>query len=514
MSKKKRNKNYKDDPDKLCKRKLLSSELEKYKQIGVVDHSQNWLELFTPTIVSDLFTIMHSCSDNQLKAKYIQQELSYYGFTTVGLGTNIYTMANPAYPGVVFKFALDDNGLADNFNDPILEQLVNEHLGEKRYTAFLARHPSGIVSVQQRKVLISDQDRMDTFRGSILKALKKLSEIFLIVDLSPTHYQFNYGIDRNGDWCFVDASDLYPLENIKKKVQCHKAVGYDEKKREVKRCNGMLRYNADFSAIVCSRCGMEFLPLEIKPKDKEDKKMAYTLTDGVLPQDRERWRQEEIAAARGVPYVDPDSEEVKSAYPSKDNPMTVFVDPHRQELPVVKAKPDDDDDDDMETEGPTTGEPASAPMSFSEFLGKRPEPESDEDEDEDDEGDVAKATGVAAVVNAFEGESDGDDEDSDDSGEEDDEPVEETESTLEYKVVNYDPSMDDSAAVPTEELPGIHICINGDFEKAYAEYGLPVYVSLDGGKSVTQVISAEAMRTLLEPGVNDAIEDMNAIRGS
>lgn len=130
MSKRKRNKNNKNDPDRLCKHKLLKTEVEKYKAIGVVDHSQNWLELFTPTVVSDLFTIMHSCSDNQRKAGYIRQELSYYGFEQVGLGTNIYTMSNPAYPGVVFKFALDDNGMADNFNDAILEQMVNEHLGQ------------------------------------------------------------------------------------------------------------------------------------------------------------------------------------------------------------------------------------------------------------------------------------------------------------------------------------------------------------------------------------------------
>lgn len=503
MSKHKRNKDNKNDPDKLCKHKLLKSEVEKYKAIGVMDRSQNWLELFTPTVVSDLFTIMHSCSDNQLKARYIRQELSYYGFEEVGLGTNIYTMANPAYPGVVFKFALDDNGMADNFNDAILEQMVNEHLGKRRYTATVARHPSGIVSVQQRKVVISDQDRMDTYRASILKALKKLSEIFLIVDLSPTHYHLNYGIDRNGDWCFVDASDLYPLENIKKKVRCQKAVGYNEKKHEVVRCGGLLRYNADFSAIVCSRCGMEFLPLEIRPKDKEGKgKMVYSMTDGVRPEDREAWRQEELAAMRGgKPHVEPESSDdederpaPKKSFPSKDNPITVFVDPRR---PAPEASGDSDEgDDDSEVDTPTVGEPAKVrPQSFSEFLGKKPDVEDSDDSDEDEE-EIAKSCGARAVVNATESD-------------EDDEKPDEIEDRLVYRVANVNP---DGEADP-DDLPGIHIEVIGNFYKAYEKYGLPVYITFDGGTTAVQIVNAELMRSVLTPGVEDAKEEMDAIYG-
>lgn len=520
MSKHKRNKNNKNDPDKLCKHKLLKAEVEKYKAIGVMDRSQNWLELFTPTVVSDLFTIMHSCSDNQLKASYIRQELSYYGFEEVGLGTNIYTMANPAYPGVVFKFALDDNGMADNFNDAILEQMVNEHLGKRRYTATVARHPSGIVSVQQRKVVISDQDRMDTYRASILKALKKLSEIFLIVDLSPTHYHLNYGIDRNGDWCFVDASDLYPLENIKKKVRCQKAVGYNEKKHEVVRCGGLLRYNADFSAIVCSRCGMEFLPLEIRPKDKEGKgKMVYSMTDGVHPEDREKWRQEELAAMRGESYTEPDDGDdedeaptpKRSRYPSKDHPVTVFVDPKRppDDEPEEESS-DDEDDEDGEVGGPTVGEPENArPQSFSEFLGKKPVPDDIGDEDDDEE-EIAKSNGVRAVVDATDSDEDDPDDDSE-SYEDEDGQGDEVEDRLVYRVINEDPENDTD---DPEILPGIHIEITGNFYKAYAKYGLPVFVTFDGGKTTMQVVNAELMKSILTPGVEDAKEEMDAIHGN
>lgn len=525
MSKRKRNKNNKNDPDRLCKHKLLKTEVEKYKAIGVVDHSQNWLELFTPTVVSDLFTIMHSCSDNQRKAGYIRQELSYYGFEQVGLGTNIYTMSNPAYPGVVFKFALDDNGMADNFNDAILEQMVNEHLGQKRYTATLARHPSGIVSVQQRKVVISDQDRMETFRASILKALKKLSEIFLIVDLSPTRYHLNYGIDRNGDWCFVDASDLYPLENIKKKIRCNKAVGYNDKKREVKRCGGMLRYNADFSAVVCERCGLEFLPLEIRPKDKEDKgRMVHSITDGVRLEDRERWRREEIAAVRGEVHVEPDEDDEvevsvspQRSFPSKEHPVTVFVDPHspKDDIPKPSRDAEDEDDEDEEDDGvraPSTTEPEDEqPMSFSDYLGKIPDHDQDDDpeDEDDDEVEVAKNNGVRAFVNASSEDSDEDEEESDDEPDDDEEPETPVENRLVYKVINVEPEDSDDV----EAIPGIHIHITGNFYKAYGKYGLPIFISMDGGKTVQQIVAADLLKSIMVPGVEDAIEEMDAIHG-
>lgn len=350
---------------KLSKKRLLPSEYERYKLIGKPDLSQNWLEIFTPAIVSDLFTIMHSCSNNQTKAEYIEKEMGYYGFQNVGLGTNIYTMSNPVYPGVIFKFALDDNGLADNFNDVILQDYI------PRYARTLARHPSGIVSVQERKVVISDQDRMDTFRPSILKTLRKLSEDFLIVDISPSLYHLNYGIERNGDWCFIDASDLYPLENIKEKLACKKAIGYDDKKHKVKRCGGRLRYNEDFSAIICTKCGAEYLPLEVRPKDKEDKaKMSNAMTDGLSVEEREILRQDEIRAILErngnkvqastmygtTGHTDPSDDDLED---QEDEEMEDPGTEVEQEGPEDEQgdDPDSGDDDDVEVERQRVFEP-------------------------------------------------------------------------------------------------------------------------------------------------------------
>ena len=285
---------------KLSKKRLTQQEYLMYKSFGEVNYSQNWLELFTPTVINDLFVIMRGCSDNQLKAKTIAKELKQFGFETVGEGTNIFTMSNHMYPGVVFKIALDDCGIADNFNDSVLEPMVNECLGKPRYNHVLAKHPSGMVSVQERKVVVSDQDRMDAFRSSALKALTKLAKDFLVVDLSPTDFHLNYGIERNGDWCFVDASDLYPLENLPTKIRCRRPIGYNEKAKKTIRCTGKLHYTSDFSRIYCPECKASYLPSELRPRDKEDKKdMTHAMMDGTTAEEREEMRRTEMVTIGG-----------------------------------------------------------------------------------------------------------------------------------------------------------------------------------------------------------------------
>lgn len=446
---------------KLSKKRLLPYEYRQYKQIGEPDLSQNWLELFTPVIVSDLFEIMHSCSDNQKKAGYIREALEYYGFEEVSLGTNIYVMANPAYPGVVFKFALDDNGLADNFNDGILQEYV------PRYAKTLARHPSAIVSVQERKVVVADQDRMDSFRGDILKALRKLSEDFLIVDLSPTNYHLNYGVERNGDWCFIDASDLFPLANMPDKVRCNKAVGYDDKKKKVKRCGGRLMYDTDYSHIVCTKCGSEYLPLEIRPKDKEDKgKMSNAMSDGMSFDEREEMIAEEVNAIRqsgATPVVKSETSRVSAEQDTEEpveKPKTgrsVFVDPN------------EDTSDVMVFDGIPT------------FQGsKRPQVDDEDDEEPED--------GVSRIVMAC-----------DESSE--DEPATPTGDDNEpdgtFSVLNYDGANENEA--------GIYLDLVGDPVKALDECIIPIYVRIDG--EVTQILRSDTFAKLLRPAIEEIVHE-------
>lgn len=277
---------------KLNPKKLSGDELKRYREYGEIDFSQNWLELFTPSVVSKLFEIMDSGSNNVEKAHQYDEYLGEFGFLTVGLGTNIYTMANPAYPGVVFKIAVDTNGLADNANDVILCKAVNQYLmdnGERpRYTQVLAKHPTNIVSVQERKIVISQRVRMQPFAADILRVLRIIAREYMIIDLTPLDYPLNYGIDRDGEWCFVDASDLFPIKKLKKPLRCVKEIGYNEEKHKVKICGGKLRYLKDFSRIVCKECGMEYFPAELRPIVKREDEMSFkTFSDGTSEVERE-----------------------------------------------------------------------------------------------------------------------------------------------------------------------------------------------------------------------------------
>ena len=568
---KKSNKDYKNGSYKLSKKRLLRDEYEQYKIFGEVDYNQQWLEIFTPTIVKDLFTIMNSCSDNQLKSEYIKKELNYYGFIEVGLGTNIYTMSNPAYPGVIFKFALDSNGIADNFNDIILQDIVNSYLtdecGEKpRYTKVLAKHPSGIVTVQERKVVIKNQDRMDNFRSSVLKTLEKLSKIFLIVDLSPTLYHLNYGVDRSGDWCFIDASDLYPLENITSKIRCKKAVGWDDKKAKVRLCGGRLRYNDDFSNIICESCRAEYIPLEIRPKEKE-RDFMNSIIDGTTEQEREEMRISEMhvimgndrSYTRGVNSSFPNRN-----LPNKGRPQTIFV-PAADELDTV-------DSSDVEcvtvstrsetitvTSGDTvvteSSEETSATATTVEvindvthddtmcpynwllqFIGRqmtiRKTKKNYNMVTTDDNQCVVSTRGGSRangpiycdrdVMSQHIGHSiecvvDEDDcitikcidcdeiivsIDNPTSSPKDESPVNERTSIdkITYQAVNVNDVTDDTP-------PGIIMKIEGDFDKAFDEYGLGLYVQI--GETLTLAISAGSFKNILKGIVEDIIEEEN-----
>lgn len=322
----------------------------KFDDIGIPDSSQNWLEIFTPDMMSDLRTIMRSCSDNQLKCDYITKELHAYGFEDVGLGTNIVTMANPLYPGVVFKIALDDYGVADNFNDCVLQDVV------PKYNRVLARDPSAMISVQERQVLMTPAQR-ELFMPKILELLNELKRYFLIADLSPDMY-LNYGITRDGDFRIIDGSDLYPLHQLEDEPRCNRLTGQSKRTGKYKYCEGKLKYTPDFKWLVCQKCGREFNPLEFRPR-KDVEKLQRILSDGLNAEERDELERKEIEAimeAEGLERStarDPKTRyphEEKAEEPIGDEPREVtfaeFASSGRDlnEPRVVIVHPDEDAD--------------------------------------------------------------------------------------------------------------------------------------------------------------------------
>lgn len=288
----------KKNKNKTPKEFKISKKLDPYikdyykYEIGTPDLSQNWLELFHGTVIDDLFTIMHSNSDNQLKSDYVEELLEPFGFTSKGggLGTNILVLTHPYYPGVVFKIVLDENGIADNFNDCLLQDMVPQ------YARVYARHPSGLVTVQER-YFVMKPEWMSLYRNDILHALRELSKDFLIADLTPSMV-LNYGIDRKGKFVFIDGSDLYPLKQIKAKdrLRCVAVTGSD-KNGELKRCRGKCKYNDDFSQMVCEKCGRTYIPIELRPR-KEEYNMKNIFSDGFTIDDREELERRSREAMR------------------------------------------------------------------------------------------------------------------------------------------------------------------------------------------------------------------------
>lgn len=280
-----------DHPFKLNKKKLTDDEIAKYKSYGKPDLTQNWLELFLPDLIDDLFTIMNYGSDNYEKANYVVKELEDYGFYAVGEGTNIIVLENPHYPGVVYKIALDSNGIADNFNDEILQHRI------PRYGRVYARHSSGIVSVQERYVVM-DKYRMKDFKNEIIDLLKELSSEYLIADLSPARF-LNFGVARDGGFVIIDGSDLYPLDMLDNKPRCQDPTGWDKKKGKMLRCGGKLEYSVDYLSMICKKCGKEINALELRPKEKDgDANMASYAADGISPERRQEMEAEELEVVR------------------------------------------------------------------------------------------------------------------------------------------------------------------------------------------------------------------------
>lgn len=360
--------------------KLLTPEQRRqFKEIGEPDPNQNWFEMFTPDLMQDLHTIMNSCSDNQRKCDYVTEELHAYGFQDVGLGTNIVTMSNPLYPGVVFKIALDECGIADNFNDCILEDVV------PKYNHVFARDPSAMISVQERLVLMTPAQR-ELFMPRILDLLKELSKYFLIADLSPDMY-LNYGITRDGDFRIIDGSDLYPLHQLDHEPTCTAIVGEHKKTGKFKYCEGKLKYTKDFKYLVCQKCGREYNPLELRPR-KDVEKLTKILSDGLSSEEREELERREIQNILGEQEDAGEGQELNPRHVSfselsyggheetdKEGPRTIFVDPEEDD--------DESDEDDKQApavgKGVTDGSCAEPVTAYGEGEPDKESSQSDED---------------------------------------------------------------------------------------------------------------------------------------
>lgn len=216
---------------------------------------KNYLELFDPVTVKDLFSIMNSCSNNHRKADMVVKYLKDMKFKEVDLGTNIICMENKKYDDVVFKIALDPCGIEDNFNDVWLSEEIPE------YSRVYAHHRTGIVSVHKRYKVFDSQHSIQRYHKQIMKLLRRLSKDYLIVDLSPINIK-NYGTDKKGQLVIIDGSDMIKLNSGVSEFRCTELINKNNTK--FKECGGELEYDEIFQYLVCKKCGKEVNPLTLK----------------------------------------------------------------------------------------------------------------------------------------------------------------------------------------------------------------------------------------------------------
>jgi hypothetical protein len=237
----------------------------------------NYLDIVDDDIVKKLFSIMTKPITAHEKADKYAKFLKPYGFKEVGLGTNIIVFANKEFPKVVYKFALDSEGLDDNIIDEERAKRIPRHV------LFYGKHYTNLVSVQER-VTEADEKDINKNLHSILKLLKKLSKEYVIVDASPTECFKNYGINDEGEWRFIDISDWIPYEDTRGLVCTN--IRVNKKKNTVDECGGDAVYIDNYHRLECTECGHIFNPINLRPVYKEGKmnKNKY-FTLGVNPAD-------------------------------------------------------------------------------------------------------------------------------------------------------------------------------------------------------------------------------------
>ena len=480
--------------------KLTDEQIRKFATIiKEPDANQSHLELFGPTIIKQLFTILRKGDSNVQKAELIETYLKDLGFYTVGLGTNVLTMANPHYTGVVYKIALDEAGLADNFNDVVLSKAIQ---GSIRLAQVYDKHPSGIVTVQERAVLLTP-NQVEVATNDILDTLTKLSNKYLIADLSVDKSFQNYGLTSKGELIIIDGSDLYPKSMMSKNSficrMCHKDI---------------YRYTPTFSHVFCPKCGHTAVPMLLRPnKEKEVKtvKKMRAMLDGSTPDIRAQIRAKEIEAIqrRLAPAPRPENQviveknliidEEEEPMSTENVPVQVEVSPRTDTARVADPSEEDDEViDNLDVNGDDFEEEEDLGDGigpYDKYFDQVPQDKLTAQIKELEQA----SQGDLFASDDFEDDLDDEDEDDDD---EDDDEEEDSNLDMKYSIIEVTDENEGDGA-------GIFIDVNLDkysFDEVYDEFGLPIYVSL-GDETYNLAISAETMRKLLIPTIQELLEE-------
>lgn len=200
-------------------------------------------ELFSEEILDEIKKIDRdpNMENNNQKCRRILFLLKDLGFTEIGPGTNRLCVRNIDY---VYKIALDSYGVRDNWNEfkqsPELQPYVT-----KTYEC------NGIVAVAEYVNLMT-KDEFVNSRENIRNILRYISKDWIFCDMGTIGKNFtNFGYRQNGDIVVLDYGYIYPID--RKIMYCTK-------------CGSTIRWNNDFSALICDKCRKHFDPIEIRDR--------------------------------------------------------------------------------------------------------------------------------------------------------------------------------------------------------------------------------------------------------
>lgn len=179
--------------------------------------------------------------DNNTKIKKIMELLNQYGFSYIGSGTNRMCVRHFDY---VFKIALDRYGVRDNWNEFKYTKELQPYV-TKTYEC------NGLVVVAEYVNVLSKKEFKNSI-PNIRAILSELSRNWIFIDMGTIAKNYmNCGYRDNGSLVFLDYGYIYPK---------------DEKIMFCKKCGSHLKWNPDFSALNCTRCGKAHSPLEIRDR--------------------------------------------------------------------------------------------------------------------------------------------------------------------------------------------------------------------------------------------------------
>jgi len=327
---------------------------------------------------------------NQIeKTEKYEKLLKRYGFNQLDLGTNREIYTHEKYPKVVFKIALDEQGVLDNLNE------YEKSDKSKYFPMSYDIDTDGYVLIQQRTPVM----QLSTFREKevqkrVRKILRQLdSEGFYLLDLGADKHK-NFGMDKKGEIYILDFG--YVGYKSLCNFNCPHTRVIKPGKQEF--CKGKLDYNKSFTMLVCDECENAFKvdvamegytqTMYAKPPEKEEFRPSKDLEDfyksfnkhrdrGTLKRYVSLTKSEENRVMTPVvstkPITEPPS--AKDRFLALAGKVAAAEDSDKVQLPALDDPMDDDDEDDDDEE-------FDAPRTLRSQID-----DDDDDEDEDEEED-------------------------------------------------------------------------------------------------------------------------------